>query len=229
MSDKKFYFSADNTGRIHGWIRDKKEVYVRIQKDGQTYDYPINNIGDWEFFPLQMGSGTYTLSLGRKIMGKMVNFFFTKEIHVSLSDIDNCFLYPNKMVNYSEEGATYKQARKILELTHGNKEYAISLFQKFIKNSFIYDYIRAKTVSKTYIPNIDQVFLLKKGICYDFACLFTALCRSIGIKCKLVFGYADGEYHAWTEYFFNDRWVSYDPTKDVLKKEYLVYKGVKYF
>ncbi|MDR2982294.1 MAG: transglutaminase-like domain-containing protein [Puniceicoccales bacterium] len=37
-----------------------------------------------------------------------------------------------------------------------------------------------------YIPNLNQVFMVKIGICYDFAALYAGMCRSIGIPCKLV-------------------------------------------
>lgn len=92
-------------------------------------------------------------------------------------------------------------------------------------NSFTYDYQLAATVKSGYLPNVDKVLESKKGICFDYAALMTAMLRSQGIPCKLVIGYADTAYHAWINvyiegtgwisnaiYFDGQNWTLLDPT-----------------
>ena len=65
----------------------------------------------------------------------------------------------------------------------------------------------------------------KKGICFDYASLMTAMLRSQRIPAKLVIGYAGEEYHAWISVYTEETgwvngiirfdgttWVRMDPT-----------------
>lgn len=67
------------------------------------------------------------------------------------------------------------------------------------------------------LPSARQVLAVKKGDCNEYAVLFTALARSLGIPTKTVAGlvYQDGRffYHAWAEVYLG-RWVALDPTFD---------------
>ena len=48
----------------------------------------------------------------------------------------------------------------------------------------------------------------KKGICFDYAALMTGMLRSLGIPCKMIFGYAGKAYHAWISVWSEDTgWV----------------------
>ena len=84
---------------------------------------------------------------------------------------------------------------------------------------------KAASVKSGYLPDLDQVMAEKKGICFDYAALMTAMLRSRGIPCKLVVGYAGTAYHAWISvwtaehgwvdgviYFDGSSWHRMDPT-----------------
>lgn len=71
---------------------------------------------------------------------------------------------------------------------------------------------------------VKQVLELKSGVCQDFAHLFLAVGRSMGIPCRYVSGYimsgegrvGTGASHAWAEAWIPGRgWVGYDPTNPV--------------
>ena len=48
----------------------------------------------------------------------------------------------------------------------------------------------------------------KKGICFDYAALMTAMLRSQDIPTKLVVGYTGSLYHAWINVFLEGQgWV----------------------
>lgn len=69
---------------------------------------------------------------------------------------------------------------------------------------------------KGFCTDIDAVLKTRKGICLDFAVLLCAMCRSCGIPCKVVYGYATTRnsrlYHAWVSAYYNGAWHDYDPT-----------------
>lgn len=48
----------------------------------------------------------------------------------------------------------------------------------------------------------------KKGICFDYAALMTAMLRSSGIPTRLDIGYATNIYHAWISTYLDEQgWV----------------------
>ena len=68
---------------------------------------------------------------------------------------------------------------------------------------------KAKNPPKGYVPDIDEVLEAKKGICFDYASLMSAMLRSQGVPVKLVVGYTStGIYHAWINVWSEeDGWV----------------------
>ena len=112
---------------------------------------------------------------------------------------------------------------KVFENTSGTK-YA-QAFSTWVVDNFTYDYDKAATVQSGYLPVVDTVLATKKGICFDYAAVMTAMLRSQNIPCKLVVGYAGETYHAWINvyvdgvgwidkaiYFDGQNWTLMDPT-----------------
>ncbi len=57
----------------------------------------------------------------------------------------------------------------------------------------------------------------KKGVCYDFAHLFAAYCRSQGIPCYIIDGNCKtnrAAKHSWNRVYFNGFWWDVDLTND---------------
>ena len=50
------------------------------------------------------------------------------------------------------------------------------------------------------------------GVCQDLSAIMACKLRTQGIPCKLMIGYADKQYHAWTVSIINGEEVFYDPT-----------------
>ena len=79
----------------------------------------------------------------------------------------------------------------------------------FVVDHFTYDYDKASTVSSGYLPVVDDILAAKKGICFDYAAVMTAMLRSQNIPCKLVVGYAGTVYHAWIDvYVEGTGWIA---------------------
>ena len=74
------------------------------------------------------------------------------------------------------------------------------------------------------MPDIDGTVRKKMGICQDLSAVVVAMLRSQGIPSKLVIGYADKKYHAWTKNKIDGKWVLYDPTVDLFAMQ----KPMKY-
>ena len=66
--------------------------------------------------------------------------------------------------------------------------------------------------------DIDKTLQMKKGICYDIANLFTAICRSQNIPCYSIDGYLKTDYeykHTWNRVCINGTWYNVDITADL--------------
>ena len=87
-----------------------------------------------------------------------------------------------------------------------------------ISREFMYD----RTVTNVY-SSVDDVLALRAGVCQDFAHLFIAVARAMGVPARYVSGYihTPGEKvvaasHAWAEAWVPDRgWVGFDATHPV--------------
>jgi transglutaminase-like putative cysteine protease len=103
-----------------------------------------------------------------------------------------------------------------------------------ISRDFAYD----RAVTNVYTA-VDDVLALRAGVCQDFAHLFIAVARAMGVPARYVSGYihqprADGEAgaslgnvatasHAWAEAWVPDRgWIGYDATHPVRTAEHHV-------
>ena len=59
-----------NEGYVYVKHREsKKRLKLRIASGGETYTYDLNQNGEFELFPLQMGSGTYKISVYEQVRG----------------------------------------------------------------------------------------------------------------------------------------------------------------
>lgn len=120
------------------------------------------------------------------------------------------------------------KAREITKRAESNMEKAKKIYV-WIGTNIKYDYEKAENV----ILGNDNIksgaivaFENRKGICFDYACLYTAMAKEVGLKTRVVVGEAfNGKEfisHSWNEVYIEDesRWVKVDCT---------FYSGGNYF
>lgn len=202
-----------------------KKVKVLVTTPGATtYTYTMSKRGAYEVFPLSGGSGTYSVGVYENTSGNKYATVLTLSQTVSLSDEFAPFLLPNQYVNYSTTSKAVSLAAELVSGATTTLDKITNIYNYIIKN-ISYDKELAQSVKSGYLPDIDQVLAKKKGICFDYASLMTAMLRSQGIPTKLVVGNAGSVYHAWIStyveevgwvdgiiYFNGNEWKLMDPT-----------------
>jgi len=189
-----------------------------------AYTYNLRNDGNYEVFPLSDGNGAYSVGVYKNISGNQYSTEFTTSLTVALKDAFAPFLVSNQYVNYTAQTLGVVKAKELVTgvtTTLGKVE---KIYDYVIKN-FTYDKQLAATVQSGYLPNLDNVWNKKSGICFDYAALVSAMLRSQGIPTKLVIGYTGQAYHAWINvysaetgwiegaiYFDGATWKLMDPT-----------------
>ncbi len=195
-----------------------KQVKVMIQKGADKYTYNLNAQGEQESFPLQLGNGDYKISVLENTTGSKYRLV-TSEVRVlDMPNPNDVYLNTIQNINWSTEMQAILKAQSLTEGVQDTmiKEQAI---YAHLVGEYFYDYDKLATLAHTYIPVIDETYVAKTGICYDFSSLYASMLRSQGIPVKLVKGYtpnAEG-YHAWNEVYDvqTDTWSIIDTTYDL--------------
>ncbi len=200
-----------------------KRLKVQVKGPKTTYTYNLTK-GKWEAFPLSDGNGSYQITVYENVSGTKYAVVTSVTAAVTLKDEFAPFLRPNQYVDYT---AASKTVEKAAELTKDAKDplKKVEKVYQFVVKNISYDKQKAATVKSGYLPVLDTVLETKKGICFDYAALMTAMLRSQGVPCKLVVGYAGTAYHAWISvwveehgwvegavYFDGKVWQRMDPT-----------------
>lgn len=201
------------------------KIKVQISKSGaETYTYNLNSGGSYEVFPLSEGSGSYSVKVFENIQGTQYSQAFSQDISASISNEFGPFLYPNQYVNFNAASAAVQTGASIAAGV-ADQIGVVTAIYNYVIGNITYDTAKAASVQSGYLPNVDVVLAQKKGICFDYAALMTAMLRSQDIPTKLVVGYSGSAYHAWISvyldgqgwvddviYFDGTSWKLMDPT-----------------
>lgn len=110
--------------------------------------------------------------------------------------------------------------RKLVSGQKGTKEKG-KIIYKWIGSNINYDNEKAERIlSNNFKDKSGAIiaFNTKRGICFDYACLYVAMCRANNIKVRLITGEGyNGESwigHAWNQIYIEneDKWINVDPT-----------------
>lgn len=183
-----------------------KKLKAQVKGPSTTYTYNLDAT-EWEVFPLSDENGKYQITVLENVSGNKYAVVLSQSVNVKLTDEFAPFLRPNQYVDYSDAPKTVARAAKLTKDVTDPIKKVEKVYNYVIKN-FTYDKEKARTVKSGYLPDLDKVYKEKKGICFDYASLMTAMLRSQGVPCKLVVGYAGETYHAWINvYVEGEGWV----------------------
>lgn len=195
-----------------------QKIKVIIQKDSQKYTYDLRADGSQQSFPLQMGNGDYQVSVLQNTQGTEYRCLKTEKVSLALADESTVYL--NSIQNVDSVSSLVATEAERLTSGMADDEAKVEAIYNYIVSNCSYDYNKKNTVQTGYIPDPEDTLLTQKGICYDYASLFAAMTRGVGIPCKLVKGYADDivGYHAWNEVSVDGKWVVVDAASDIQRR-----------
>ena len=201
---------ASNVSEGYVMVRHQGGVdKVKLQSttpDGTTYSYTLA-IGSFEAFPLSGGDGSYHIDILEHAYDDMYAIAFSQDINVTLNDEFRPYLYPNQYVWFTKDYKAVSYAASLSEKSSNDLDYVEQVYNYVIDN-ISYDEELAENVQADYLPNIDRTMDTKKGICFDYASLMSAMLRSQGVPTKLVVGYSGDAYHAWISVYLSEiGWV----------------------
>ena len=214
--------AADGYIMVRFTAETAKRLKLRLIRQ-TTYTYNLEP-QEWTVFPLSDGDGDYQVILYQNTSGNQYAKLMSTSFHVDLEDEFVPFLRPNQYVNYACSPDTLALGQRLCTGITAPLEKVAAVYDYVVTN-LSYDYDKAATVKSGYLPDLDQVLAAKKGICFDYAALMTAILRSQQVPCKLVVGYAGSTYHAWISvwtqengwidgviFFDGQTWKRMDPT-----------------
>lgn len=111
-------------------------------------------------------------------------------------------------------------ARKVAGSEESSKKKAELLYD-WISQNIEYDYEKAERLGidpKGISSGAIEAFTTRKGVCFDYSCLYISMCRTNGLKVRLVtgLGYSGVSWgdHAWNQVYIPEesRWVDVDAT-----------------
>ena len=191
---------------------------------GTTYQYNLRTDGNYDTFPLSDGNGTYTIGVYKNTSGTQYSTVVSCSTDVKLNDEFAPFIRPNQYVTFNANSEAVKKAAELCANTSDNLDKVTQVYN-YVINNVTYDKEKAQSVKSGYLPNVDNTLKTKKGICFDYAALMSAMLRSQSVPVKLVIGYTGSVYHAWINvysekdgwiegkiYFDGKQWKLMDPT-----------------
>ena len=207
--------TVDCSNMSEGYImvkgpKSKKRLKVQVATAGAKLNYDLNSNGEYEVFPLQFGNGKYQVVLFQNASGKKYSKEGTVKLNAKMNNELSCFLYPNQYVNYNAQTPCVVYAA---ELCKGMTDQAdiYKAVCKYVTGNFVYDFIKSVTVKPGQLPQIDECWNNRMGICQDLAAMTCAMLRSQGIPARLMIGTVGANtYHAWVVAVVNGGIESYD-------------------
>ena len=141
-----------------------------------------------------------------------------------------CYLTLTYALTYYTTAA--QEAQVTLRLAQVLADLGVSSTTDLNKIRAIYDYL-CENVVYDYANLGDSSYLLKHtayaalingtSVCQGYALLFYRMALELGLECRLITGYSNGEGHAWNIVKLGDLWYNLDSTWDAGQTNYAYY------
>ena len=214
----------DYSNAAYGYVMVKytgphELVLIELLHEEAPTNFKIHSSESYTCLPLSHGNGIYHIRFYEPALYAGTDEYselFQTELFVELQDEFMPFLYPNQMVWFSAQSQAVQFGAELLDSSMSDAEVITAIFN-YVTENISADYqleseILNGIIEERLILDIDSIYLEQSGVCLDSAVLMTALLRSQQIPAKLVFGYANTDWHAWVSVYTPEGgWVSYDP------------------
>ena len=182
--------SNADQGYVMVKMSSSKKLKVRITGQ-QQYTYDLDGDGEYDVYPLQDGSGSYTVVVYEQVEGNSYAQVLSKSIQANMSDEYAPFLSPNRYSWYTQDSQVVALAQELCAGLSTDREKAQTVYD-YVVSTMTYDYMEAVLAVAGqiggYVPVLDEVLQTKSGICFDFAAVICAMLRSQGIPTQMVMG-----------------------------------------
>ena len=216
-----------------------KIIKVVIEKGDKKYIYNLRSDGVEEKYALQMGNGSYKVTVYENLEGSNYMPIFTDTVDLNVTNDKLVYLNSIQNINWDLKMNAIKKAATLVKGLKSDKQ-KVDVIYKYVVANYAYDFEKYKNLNKLpnpYIPVIDKTYAERKGICYDYSSLFASMLRSVNIPVKLQMGYSKNvtEYHAWNEVYMSSqkKWIVVDTTYDAqmkkAKRSYSMSKGLNLY
>lgn len=194
-------------------------IKTRVETADNKYDYDLFGRQNYEYFPLQLGNDNYTFTIFRNIVDNRYRVVEKFTMPVIINNLLDVYKNSIQTINWQTEMDAIEKANELTKHLKTDRAKIIVIYN-YVINNFSYDYEKINGLTSSYVPNIEQIFEDKKGICYDYSAVFASMLRSQKIPVKLIKGYSSNvkEYHAWNEVYLSSekRWIIIDTTYDAV-------------
>ena len=93
----------------------KKKMKIRVKLGNDFYNYDIDGDGEYDVYPLQLGSGSYTVVLYENASGKQYSQKAKVSFKATVKDEFAAFLCPSKYVWYTEDSAAVAMSHSLCD------------------------------------------------------------------------------------------------------------------
>lgn len=187
-----------------------EKVKFQVQgPDGVTCTYLVEARGEHVTYPLTGGDGGYTFTLyeSADLSQDLYAVAFTESADVTLEDKFLPYLTPNVYVDYNNKSKAVSEGSSLAEGCKSDLDTVENIYL-YVTENIKYDTKKAENIAYGYIPDVDHTLKTKKGICFDYAALMTAMLRTQRIPTRLEVGYSGEIYHAWISCYLTEKgWV----------------------
>ena len=195
----------------------KNDISLGLYNGDNNYNYRLKS-GEKAAIPLNMGDGEYALKVRIYLEETLMEVLWKTTLTVNLECEQAPYLSPSKIVNWTDDMPLTEMAKSIAAENDPRKA-ALDIC-RFISLRYSYD-TSGVVPPVGYIPELAAVYEKNTGICYDYAALYAAMCRSVGIPVKLIMGYSSyfpkDAYHAWCRVYIDGEWLLVDPVYNMAR------------
>lgn len=138
-------------------------------------------------------------------------------------------LWPEKQADYTLLLRAVEEVERTYGLTSASSDYDKALAAyRYLTENYTYDYYMMSQSgndlvhmfdSVLYPAEINYMLTYHKGVCFEYALTYQALCYVLGLDCYVVSGSAGGP-HAWNIVQVDGQWYQADATWDAGKSTY---------